>query len=98
MNYPQIAAAELLENQADRLFLYCWSVLRSRETAQIALRDALLALLSEVTGLNGVRVRGRPSRSRLYSLPRAECGRHRAVPAADADEAPVCLGRNDADN
>jgi hypothetical protein len=86
MNYPQIAAAELLENQADRLFLYCWSVLRSRETAQIALRDTLLAASADA------------SDTRLYSLARAECGRHRAVPAADADEAPVCLGRNDADN
>jgi DNA-directed RNA polymerase specialized sigma24 family protein len=92
MNYPQIAAAELLENQADRLYLYCWSVLRSRETAQIALRDTLLALLNEVTGSADA------SGSRLYSLARAECGRHRAVPAADAGEAPVCLGRNDADN
>ena len=98
MNYPQIAAAELLENQADRLFLYCWSVLRSRETAQIALRDTLLALLNEVTGLNEVTEPADASGSRLYSLARAECGRHRAVPAADADEAPVCLGRNDADN
>jgi hypothetical protein len=86
MNYPQIAAAELLENQADRLFLYCWSVLRSRETAQTALRDTLLAASADASG------------TRLYSLARAECGRHRAVPAADADEAPVCLGRNDADN
>src|SRR5437763_978411 len=75
MNYPQIAAAELLENQADRLFLYCWSVLRSRETAQIALRDTLLALLNEVTGPADA------SDTRLYSLARAECGRHRAVPA-----------------
>ena len=98
MNYPQIAAAELLENQADRLYLYCWSVLRSRETAQIALRDTLLALLNEVTGLNEVTEPADASGSRLYSLARAECGRHRAVPAADADEAPVCLGRNDADN
>src|SRR6266487_4119294 len=92
MSYPQIAAAELLENQADRLFLYCWSVLRSRETAQIALRDTLLALLNEVTGPADA------SDTRLYSLARAECGRHRPVPATDADEAPVCLGRNDADN
>src|SRR6266480_5058625 len=86
MNYPQIAAAELLETYADRLFLYCWSMLRSRETAQIALRDTLLAAPADAAA------------ARLYSLARAECGRHRAVPAADADEAPVCLGRNDADN
>jgi hypothetical protein len=86
MNYPQIAAGELLETHADRLFLYCWSMLRSRETAQIALRDTLLAAPADVTG------------SRLYALARAECGKHRPAPAADADEAPVCLGRNDADN
>src|SRR6266536_772932 len=86
MNYPKIAAAELLETHGDRLFLYCWSMLRSRETAQTALRDTLLAAPAGAT------------RSRLYSLARAACGRHRAVPAADADEAPVCLGRNDADN
>jgi hypothetical protein len=86
MNYPRIAAAELLETHADRLFLYCWSMLRSRETAQNALRDTLLAAPAGATG------------SRLYSLARATCGQYRAVSAADADEAPVCLGRNDADN
>ena len=86
MNYPKIAAAELLETHGDRLFLYCWSMLRSRETAQTALRDTLLAAPAGATG------------SRLYSLARAACGQHRAVPAADADEAPACLGRNDADN
>jgi hypothetical protein len=84
MNYPRIAAAELLETHGDRLFLYCWSMLRSRETAQTALRDTLLAAPADATG------------SRLYSLARAACGRHRAVPAGDADEAPVCRGRNDA--
>ena len=86
MNYPRIAAAELLETHGDRLFLYCWSMLRSRETAQGALRDTLLAAPAGATG------------SRLYSLARAACGQHRAVPAADADEAPVGRGRNDADN
>ena len=86
MNYPQIAAAELLETHADRLFLYCWSMLRSRESAQTALRDTLLAASAGATG------------SQLYSVARAACGQHRAVPAADADEAPVCLGRNDAGN
>ena len=86
MNYPRIAAAELLETHGDRLFLYCWSMLRSRETAQTALRDTLLAAPTGAAG------------SRLYSLARAACGRHRAVPAADADEAPACRGRNDADN
>jgi hypothetical protein len=86
MNYPQIAAAELLDTHADRLFLYCWSRLRSRESAQTALRDTLLAAPAGATG------------SQLYSAARATCGRHRAVPAADSDEAPACVGRNDADN
>jgi hypothetical protein len=86
MHYPRIAALELLETHADRLFLYCWSMLRSRETAQTALRDTLLAAPADATG------------SRLYSLARAACGQHRAVPAADADEAPVRRGRHDAGN
>jgi hypothetical protein len=61
-------------------------MLRSRESAQTALRDTLLAAPAGATG------------SQLYSVARAACGQRRAVPAAEADEAPVCLGRNDADN
>src|SRR5919204_6888493 len=90
MNYPRIAAADLLDTVADRLFRYCWSLLRSRETAQDALRDTLQAA---TTGPAGAELPG----SRLYALARTECARHRAAPAADADEAPACLGPNDAD-
>ena len=52
MNDAQIAAylraklpgglAELFDAYGDRLFRYCWQMLRNREIAQIALRDTLL--------------------------------------------------------
>jgi len=52
MNDPQIAAtlragspaalAELFDAYGDRLFRYCWCLLRNREIAQIALRDTLV--------------------------------------------------------
>ena len=91
MNY-QIAAAELLDAYGDQLFRYCWSMLRSREMAQIALRDTLFAAEADDP---------RPEeeesfRSWLYSLARAECRQHQAAPAAGADEAPGRPGRNDA--
>ena len=51
MNDPQLAAAlrsrspdalpELLDAYGDQLFSYCWCLLRNRENAQIAVRDAL---------------------------------------------------------
>ncbi len=97
MNYPQIAAAEFLDTHGDRLFRYCWSMLRSREMAQIALRDTLLAAQAHIMRLTG------PQDPEsfgpwLYSLARAECRQHVAVPAADADEAPGPSGRNGADS
>jgi hypothetical protein len=90
MNYPEIAAADLLDTVADQLFRYCWSLLRSRETAQIALRDTLRAATARPAGAD------MPG-SRLYALARAECARHPVVPSSDADEAPACLGPNDSD-
>jgi hypothetical protein len=112
MNAPHIAAAELLDTYGDRLFRYCWSMLRSRETAQIALRDTLLAAQAQIAQAQIARAqiaRAQIARladpedleslgSWLYSCARAECARHRAVPAAQADEAPRRPGRNDADS
>ncbi len=53
MNYRQIAAAlragspdalaELIDAYGDDLFRYCWSMLRNREIAQVALCDTLAA-------------------------------------------------------
>ena len=97
MNYPRIAAAEIVDTYGDRLFRYCWSMLRSREMAQIALRDTLLAAQAHIARQTG------PQDPEsfgpwLYSLARAEIRQHVAVPAADADEAPGPSGGNDSDS
>ncbi len=91
------APAGLFDAYADRLFLYCWSRLRNRGIAQIALRDTFVAAQAHIARLAGSSdpVTLGPW---LYSLARAECGRHRAVPAAEADEAPAGPGRGDAES
>lgn len=73
MNYPRIAATDLLDTVADQLFRYCWSLLRNRETAQSALLDTLRTATARPAGAD------MPG-SWLYALARAECARHRAVP------------------
>lgn len=93
MNDCLPVADELLGAHVDQLFRYCWSMLRSREIAQIALCDALLAAQAHIVRHTGPKDPGSVG-TWLYSLARAECRRHRAAPAADADEAPA--GSDDA--
>src|SRR5712671_4255410 len=102
MNDPQIAAtlragspaalAELFDAYGDRLFRYCWSMLRSREMAQVALRDTLLVAQAHIARLADPEDPASLG-PWLYSLARAECRRHQAVSPADADESPARLGR-----
>ncbi len=92
MNDPQLAAAlrsrspdalpELLDAYGDQLFSYCWCLLRNRENAQIAVRDALVVATAQIGRLVCDEWLG----LWLYSLARAECLRREAVPASDADE------------
>ena len=88
------AIAELFDAYGDRLFRYCWSMLRNREIAQVALRDTLLAAQAHIARLADPESLG----PWLYSLARAECRRRRAAPAAEADEKPVRPGQRDADS
>jgi hypothetical protein len=100
MNDPQLAAAlrsrspdalpELLDAYGDQLFSYCWCLLRNRENAQIAVRDALVVATAQIGRLFCDEWLG----LWLYSLARAECLRREAVPASDADE-PVALPNTD---
>ena len=104
MNDPQIAAAlrmsspgalaELFDAYGDRLFRYCWCMLRNREIAQIALRDTMVVAQAHIARLADPESLG----PWLYSLARAECGRRRAVPPADADEPPARPSQHDADS
>src|SRR5260370_107652 len=104
MNDPQIAAAlrarspgalaELFDAYGDRLFRYCWCLLRNREIAQIALRDTLVVAEAHIARLADPQSLG----PWLYSLARAECRRRRAVRAAEADEPPARPSQRDADS
>src|SRR6266568_1266182 len=104
MNDAQIAAAlrarspgalaELFDAYGDRLFRYCWRMLRNREIAQIALRDTLVVAQAHIARLADPECLG----PWLYSLARAECRRRRPVPATEADEPPARPSQQDADS
>ena len=104
MNDPQLAAAlrsrspdalpDLLDAYGDQLFSYCWCLLRNRENAQIAVRDALVVATAQIGRLVCDEWLG----LWLYSLARAECLRREAVPAADADEPVALPSADDADS
>jgi DNA-directed RNA polymerase specialized sigma24 family protein len=104
MNDPQLAAAlrsrspdalpELLDAYGDQLFSYCWRLLRNRENAQIAVRDALVVATAQIGRLVCDEWLG----LWLYSLARAECLRREAVPACDADEPAALPNTDDADS
>ena len=103
MNDAQIAAylhaklpgalAELFDAYGDRLFRYCWQILRNREMAQIALRDTLLVAAAHIGRLADPQLFG----PWLYALARAECRRRRAVQPSLADEPPARPSQRDAD-
>jgi DNA-directed RNA polymerase specialized sigma24 family protein len=79
VNDPQLVATlrsrspdtltELLDVYGDRLFSYCWRLLRNRENAQIPVRDALAVTIAQI----GRSACGEWLSLWLYSLARAEC-------------------------
>jgi DNA-directed RNA polymerase specialized sigma24 family protein len=88
------ALADLFDAYADRLFRYCWFMLRNADLAQIALRDTLIVAQAHIGRLAD------PEKldSWLYSLARAECRRRRPVSPAEADEPPARPSQPDADS
>jgi DNA-directed RNA polymerase specialized sigma24 family protein len=90
---PQALAA-LFDAYADRLFRYCWFMLRNRDIAQIALRDTLVVAEAHI----GQLADARKLTSWLYALARAECRRRRPAPAAEADEPSARPSQPDADS
>ena len=45
------ALAELLDSYGNQLFQYCWCMLRSRDIAQLALRDTLVVAEAQIARL-----------------------------------------------
>jgi DNA-directed RNA polymerase specialized sigma24 family protein len=88
------AVAALFDIYADRLFGYCWFMLRNADLAQIALRDALVVAQAHIGRLADI---GNLD-SWLYALTRAECRRRRPVPPSQADEPPAKPSQPDADS
>ncbi len=85
------ALADLFDVYGERLFRYCWGMLRSREIAQMALRDTLSVATANIARLADAELLG----PWLYSLARAECRRRR--PVARADEPPARPSQADAE-
>ena len=79
------AQAALFDAYADRLFGYCWFMLRNADLAQIALRDTLVVAQAHIGRLAD----SGKFDSWLYSLARVECRRRRPVPPGEADELPA---------
>ncbi|MGN9842969.1 RNA polymerase sigma factor [Nonomuraea sp. H19] len=77
------APAALYDAYAEGVYRYCWSLLLSADSAQVALRDTLLAAEAHADALTA------PDRLRtwLYALARAECLRRRAAAPPGAAEA-----------
>ncbi|HEX4814283.1 MAG TPA: hypothetical protein VFV66_16180, partial [Nonomuraea sp.] len=77
------AFAALYDAYAEEVYRYCWSLLLSAESAQVALRDTLIAAEAHAAALAD------PGRLRtwLYALARAECLRRRAAAPPDATAA-----------
>ncbi|MBF8188648.1 sigma-70 family RNA polymerase sigma factor, partial [Nonomuraea sp. K274] len=91
------ALAALYDAYAESVYGYCWSLLLSADSAQVALRDTLIAAEAHAGALS------EPDRLRtwLYALARVECLRRRAAapPGAEAAlaEAPPLDDPADAD-
>lgn len=85
------ALADLFDVYGEPLFRYCWGMLRSREIAQMALRDTLSVATANIARLADAELLG----PWLYSLARAECRRRR--PVAQADEPPARPNQADAE-
>ncbi|MGP3912716.1 RNA polymerase sigma factor [Nonomuraea sp. 10N515B] len=77
------APAALYDAYAEDVYRYCWSLLLSADSAQVALRDTLIAAEAHASALTD------PDRLRawLYALARGECLRRRAAAPPGAAEA-----------
>jgi DNA-directed RNA polymerase specialized sigma24 family protein len=87
------APAALYDTHGENLFRYCWFMLRSRDAAQVALRDTLVLADAHIDRLR------HPSMLRpwLYALARAECGRRQDAAGGTHDAVIARPDQPDAD-
>ncbi|MFF5264517.1 hypothetical protein ACFY4C_36810 [Actinomadura viridis] len=87
------APGAVYDAYADRLYAYCRFLLRERDAAQVALRDAFIVAEAHVGELRD------PDRfgAWLYAVARLECGRRMPVPARSAEPPPGGPGLEDAE-
>ena len=76
------AAGQLYEAHAEGLYQYCWLVLRSREKAQVAVRDAIIFADARIAELDDPAM----LKAWLFAIARAECDRHCPGSAGESDE------------
>jgi DNA-directed RNA polymerase specialized sigma24 family protein len=88
------ALALLFDSYGDRLFRYCWFMLRNRDIAQVALRDSLVVAQAHAARLADPDLLS----SWLYAITRTECRRRRPVAPGEADEPPARPSQVDADS
>jgi DNA-directed RNA polymerase specialized sigma24 family protein len=76
------AAGQLYDAHAEGLYQYCWLVLRSREKAQRAMREAVTLAGARIDELTDPLM----LKAWLFAIARAECERHRPGSAGESDE------------
>ncbi|MFG1946096.1 hypothetical protein [Nonomuraea sp. NPDC048826] len=76
------ALAALYDAHAESVYRYCWSLLRDTDSAQVALRDALIAAEAHAAALSDPGL----LRPWLYALARSECRRRRMAAAQAAGD------------
>jgi DNA-directed RNA polymerase specialized sigma24 family protein len=87
------AMATMYDHWSDDLFQYCWFLLRDRDAARVALRDALVVAQAHIGRLKEPEL----LRPWLYALARVECRRHRPAPPDDPDVTVARPDQGDAD-
>jgi DNA-directed RNA polymerase specialized sigma24 family protein len=85
------AIGSVYDAYAERVFAFCWFLLRSREAAEVALRDTLIVAYAHIGRL---RDHDRFA-AWLYAIARVECARHPAPPGRRPD---IPVARHDQDD
>jgi DNA-directed RNA polymerase specialized sigma24 family protein len=85
------AIGAVYDAYAERLFAFCWFMLRSREAAEVALRDTLVVAAAHINKLRD------PDRlgAWLYAIAKVECDRRPAPPERRPD---LPIARHDQDD